>query len=246
MNCSRQCRQTRFLSTMWFGRLTRWRWNWGCYNFLLFVFGVNVCFVLSFIIFHLWVNSHILSTFTVRLGILGHSKFHVWDDVMSSVDWPEIITDQFGNYDVISGQSNTETNSSRYGFIRIWFQISHYRSLKKYMNFIHLQGAANYLVVQAGLLTPLTFARWQWTCEFYTANFKDIFGGPYSEECIWQQAITCCLCYNYKMPQNTFFQWTYNLLVSRKMMQLFFHPPSPFASNFCNCNSGVICTVSQF
>ena len=56
-----------------------------------------------------------------------------------------------------------------------------------------------YWVIQAGLLTPLTFARhrwsplaaftygayflhngrrWQWICEFYTANFKDIFGGP--------------------------------------------------------------------
>ena len=56
-----------------------------------------------------------------------------------------------------------------------------------------------YWAVQAGLLTPLTFARhrlsplaaftsgayflyngrqWQWICEFYTANFKGIFGGP--------------------------------------------------------------------
>ena len=26
----------------------------------------------------------------------------------------------------------------------------------------------------------------------------------------------------------------------------FFHPPSPFPSNFCNCNSGSICTASQF
>ena len=54
-----------------------------------------------------------------------------------------------------------------------------------------------YWAVQAGLLTPLTFARhrlsplaaftsgayflhsgrwWQWICEFYTANFKGIFG----------------------------------------------------------------------
>ena len=53
--------------------------------------------------------------------------------------------------------------------------------------------------IQAGLLTPLTFARhrlsplatftsgacflhsgrrWRWICEFYTANFKGIFGGP--------------------------------------------------------------------
>ena len=56
----------------------------------------------------------------------------------------------------------------------------------------------NYWAVQAGLLTPLTFARhhlsplaaftsgayflhngrqWQWICKFYTANFKDILGG---------------------------------------------------------------------
>ena len=27
---------------------------------------------------------------------------------------------------------------------------------------------------------------------------------------------------------------------------LFFHPPSPFPGNFCNCNSGGICTASQF
>ena len=58
---------------------------------------------------------------------------------------------------------------------------------------------AKYWVIQVGLLTPLTFARhrlsplaaftsgayflhngrrWQWICEFYTASFKGIFGGP--------------------------------------------------------------------
>ena len=56
----------------------------------------------------------------------------------------------------------------------------------------------SYWAVQAGLLTPLTFAQhrlsplaafisdayflhngrwWQWICEFYTANSKGIFGG---------------------------------------------------------------------
>ena len=56
-----------------------------------------------------------------------------------------------------------------------------------------------YWAIQAGLLTPLTFARhrlsplaaftsgayflhngrqWQWICEFYTANVKGIFWGP--------------------------------------------------------------------
>ena len=58
---------------------------------------------------------------------------------------------------------------------------------------------ASYWAIKAGLLTPLTFAWhrlsplaafisgayflhngrwWQWICEFYTANFKGIFGGP--------------------------------------------------------------------
>ena len=56
-----------------------------------------------------------------------------------------------------------------------------------------------YWVVQAGLLTPLSFTwhhlsplavftssayflhnrrRWQWICKVYSANFKDIFEGP--------------------------------------------------------------------
>ena len=56
-----------------------------------------------------------------------------------------------------------------------------------------------YWAIQAGLFTPFIFARhrlsplaaftsgayflhngrrWQWICEFYTANFKGIFGGP--------------------------------------------------------------------
>ena len=106
----------------------------------------------------------------------------------------------------------------------------------------------SYWAIQAGLLTPLTFARhrlsplaaftsgayflhnvrrWQWICELDTANFKGIFGGPWSEF-VWQQAITCCSCY--RMPQNTFFLRTRNLLVSQKMMQRHFfstlHPLS--------------------
>ena len=39
-----------------------------------------------------------------------------------------------------------------------------------------------------------------------------------------------------------------NITVSQKTMQrhFFSHPPSPFPGNFCNCNSGGICTASQF
>ena len=32
----------------------------------------------------------------------------------------------------------------------------------------------------------------------------------------------------------------------RRKAPFFPHPPSPFPSNFCNCNSGGICTASQF
>ena len=41
---------------------------------------------------------------------------------------------------------------------------------------------------------------------------------------------------------------TRDLLVSQKTTERHFfpHPPSPFPGNFCNCNSGGICTASQF
>ena len=128
------------------------------------------------------------------------------------------------------------------------------------------QSCPVYCVIQAGLLTPLTFARhrlsplaaftssayflhsgrrWQWICNFYAANFKDIFGGPYSE-CVWQQAITCCSCY--RMPQKAFSSTNSQSSGQPKKWckDTFFHPPSPFPGNFCNYNSAGICTASQF
>ena len=71
-------------------------------------------------------------------------------------------------------------------------------TVKQGVTTIHKDSAA-YWAIQAGLLTPLTFARhhlspftaftsgayflhngrrWQWICKFYTANSKGIFGGP--------------------------------------------------------------------
>ena len=47
------------------------------------------------------------------------------------------------------------------------------------------------------------------------------------------------------MPKNAFVPRTRDLLV-RKTDTFFSHPPSPFPGNFCNCNSGGICTASQF
>ena len=129
-------------------------------------------------------------------------------------------------------------------------------------------------MVQTGLLTPLTFAQhrlssltaftsnayflhngrwWQWICKFYTANFKEIFWGLQSE-CVLQQAITCCLCYRifffFFLGCPKIKKLSANLPSSgqprNNAKTLFSHPPSPFTSNFCNCNSGGICTASQF
>ena len=109
-----------------------------------------------------------------------------------------------------------------------------------------------YWVIQVGLLTPLTFARhrlsplaaftsgayflhnwrrWQWICEFYAANFEGIFGG------------SC-----YRRPQNAFFSTKSRSSgqPKKRRKDFFPHPPSLFPSNFCNCNSGGICTASQF
>ena len=69
---------------------------------------------------------------------------------------------------------------------------------------------------------------WQWICDFYTANFKDIFGGLWSE-CVWQQAITCCSCH--RMLQNAFFSmnsWSSGQLKNdAKTLFSTLHPLSP-------------------
>ena len=68
------------------------------------------------------------------------SESHFWD--VSSVDWLENITDQFGKVGyAFSGQSYMETDSYlRYRFIRIRFRINH-QFLEKYANCICRQGA---------------------------------------------------------------------------------------------------------
>ena len=49
------------------------------------------------------------------------------------------------------------------------------------------------------------------------------------------------------MPQNAFFFYELATFWSaKKWRTLFFHPPSPFHGNFCNCNSIGICTASRF
>ena len=88
----------------------------------------------------------------------------------------------------MSGQSDTGTNllPDPYGFIRIRFQINRFVVVcfsKKYVNFIHRQGATDYWVIQAGLLTPLTFAWHHFTaftwllllpvCTFFTTEGGD-------------------------------------------------------------------------
>ena len=109
----------------------------------------------------------------------------------------------------------------------------------------NLHSIAPYWAIQAGLLTPLTFAqhrlsplaaftsgayflhsgrRWQWICEFYTANVKGIFWG------IMYMEISNNLLLVFRMPQNAFFLCTRNLLISPKTTQRHFlftlHPLS--------------------
>ena len=62
---------------------------------------------------------------------------------MSSIDWPENTTDQFGK---MSGQSDTGTNllPDLYGFIRIQLQINRFLFFEKYANFIHKQSTTYY------------------------------------------------------------------------------------------------------
>ena len=116
-----------------------------------------------------------------------------------------------------------------------------------------------------GLLTPLTFARhclsplaaftsgayflhsgrrWQWICEFYTANVKGIF---------WGTVIMCLEISNnmllmlWDAPKRIFSTNSRSSDQPQNNAEtLFAHPPSPFHGNFCNCNSIGICTASQF
>ena len=83
-------------------------------------------------------------------------------------------------------------------------------------------------------------------CEFAKFTlpiFKGNSEGPWLE-CVKQQAITCCSCY--RMPKTACFSTNLRFYGQPKnnAKTLFFHPPSLFPGNFCNCNSGgIIYTV---
>ena len=76
-----------------------------------------------------------------KVGMLGGSK----SGIVSSIDWPENITDQFGK---MSGQSDSDTGTNLlpdlYGFVRIRFQINYFLLSEKNENFIHRKGATDY------------------------------------------------------------------------------------------------------
>ena len=104
-----------------------------------------------------------------------------------------------------SGTSTTTSTTCLMTRSRRW-ELSESCSNNKYISnapnlslTIHGWSSRCYWAIQVGLLTPLTFAqhrlsplaaftsgayflhigrRWQWICEFYTANFKGIFGSP--------------------------------------------------------------------
>ena len=65
--------------------------------------------------------------------------------IVSSVDLPENVTDQFSK---MSGQSDMGTIllPDLFGFIRIQFQINRFLFSEDYAIFIHGQGTTNYIV----------------------------------------------------------------------------------------------------
>ena len=111
-------------------------------HFLSFIFSVYASFVFHFIIFSLWVNADIHWQYDYRH--IGLFQILFVGSCPLSVGW-KISVISLGRY-MISGQSDTETNSSsRCSSFRIWFQIN-YHSSEKYANFIHRQSATDYKV----------------------------------------------------------------------------------------------------
>ena len=104
MNCSRWCWQTQFWSAAGFGNKMKLKSRLLPFSL---IFGVNVHFVFSFVVFYFL--SKFWYMLTVRLCILGHSKFHVWDHVLCWLAW-NYHWNSLARY-AISGQSDTETKS---------------------------------------------------------------------------------------------------------------------------------------
>ena len=93
--------------------VTRWNWNQGCRHFLLFCFSFQLSTFEWILMYMLTVRLHVLDRLCFGRSISG---------IMSSVEWPEIIIDQFGKIYVLSGQTGMETDSSsRYGFVRVQY-----------------------------------------------------------------------------------------------------------------------------
>ena len=129
---------------------------------------------------------------------------------------------------------------------------------------VYISGCCIYWAVQAGLLTPLIFARhhlsplvaFTFLCVL-SSQWKAVTVNLWILHCqrhFWRPVVRMCLATSNNLllvlldAQNTFFST--NLRSSGQLKNdaktLFFHPPSPFPGNFCNCNSGGICTASQF
>ena len=131
---------------------------------------------------------------------------------------------------------------------------------------VTIASTRHYWAIQAGLLTPLIFARhrlsslaaftsgayflhngrrWQWICEFYTANVKGIFLRHVVIMCL--EISNNLLLVLWDAPKRIF---STNSRSSDQPQNdaktLFVHPPSPFHGHFCKCNSIGICTTSQF
>ena len=117
--------------------VTRWSWNLGCCHLLLFVIQCQhaFCFILVFLI-----NS----------GTHWQLDYTYWvvpncmSGIMSSVNQPVIITEQFGKIcDFWPVWYGDRIAYSRYGLTRIQFQILINHSSEKYVNIIHRQSTTD-------------------------------------------------------------------------------------------------------
>ena len=137
MNRCRWCWQTS--SHLPWDLIMRWSRNRGCHHFLSFIFSVNARFVFGFVVFCLWVNSDI----RWQSDYIGLFQILCLGSCRLSIDL-KLSLSSLARY-VISSQSDMETkSSSRYGFVRIQFQINPYHSLEQHANFIHRQGATDH------------------------------------------------------------------------------------------------------
>ena len=118
--------------------VTRWSWNQGCHHFfLLYSAWIRILFLFSQLSTFEWI---LMYTLTVRLCVSGRLCFGgSISGIMSSVDCPEIITDQFAKAVILV--SFWCSNKFRLKIVIIILQISKYARFYSQIRHYQLQGA---------------------------------------------------------------------------------------------------------